>query len=335
MDNIFKEIPQNSWDYKNDIILAPMVKVGTLPMRILSLKYGATMVYSPEYIDKCMILCKRNVNNNGFIEYIAPSDQVIFRTYKDEPLAFQLGTADATLALQAVNNIIKDVKAIDINMGCPLPFSTKGGMGTALLKNPELISDILKTLKRNINIPLTCKIRLLDKLENSVNLVNMIEKLNVNAIGLHARFIHDRSKKERAKHDQTKFIKSVMNIPLLANGDIYSLDDAIKLKEKTNADSVMIARGAQYNPTIFRNNGFLPIYDAMNEYVNVAEYVDNKLNNSKYVIKSMVGHILKDNDKLNICNTVSNYNDLRDFIEITKSYDLIVNKYTPIHKIIF
>ncbi|VVU95609.1 Dihydrouridine synthase (Dus) [seawater metagenome] len=318
---------KNNWEYKNDIILAPMVRMGTLPMRLLSLKYGATMVYSPEYIDKCIIHCQRKISDENIIKYYAPSGKEIFSTVKDEPLAFQLGTSNAGLAVKAIDVVYQDIQAIDVNMGCPLPYSTKGGMGAALLKKPELIVDILKTLKRNFNKPVTCKIRLLDDIADSIKLVKIIESCNINALAIHSRYVADRSKKERARHDQSNIVIQHLSLPTIINGDIYTLDDAEDIKKKTGADSVMIARGAQYNPSIFRKEGFLPIYDVANDYLQIAEKINNPIRNTIYGIKSMTARILKDNNKIDIINKSRNYDQLNDYINKIKKN--LTNDYIP------
>lgn len=122
------------------IILAPMVRVGTLPMRLLALDYGADIVYCEELVDIKMLQCKRVVNEVlQTVDYIAPTERVIFQTCEREKdrLVFQMGTVDPERALAVAKLIENDVAAIDVNMGCPKEYSTKGGMGAALLSNPE------------------------------------------------------------------------------------------------------------------------------------------------------------------------------------------------------
>lgn len=128
--------------YHNKLILAPMVRVGTLPMRLLALDYGADIVYCEELIDLKMIQCKRVVNEVlSTVDFVAPDDRVVFRTCEREQnrVVFQMGTSDAERALAVARLVENDVAGIDVNMGCPKEYSTKGGMGAALLSDPDKI----------------------------------------------------------------------------------------------------------------------------------------------------------------------------------------------------
>ena len=111
-----------------------------------------------------------------------------------------------------------------------------------------------------------------------------------------------------------------MSIPTIINGDIYSLDDSINIKDKTCANSVMIAIGTQYNPSIFSTDGFIPVYDVAKEYLNISEYVSNPIKNTTHVLKSMVGHLLKDNYKLELLTKSSNINELNNHLDSFKTY---------------
>ena len=111
-----------------------------------------------------------------------------------------------------------DVAAIDVNMGCPKPFSVQGGMGAALLKTPEKVKEILTALVQNVLIPVTCKIRVLPDLEKTIELVKIIEATGVAAIGVHGRFQSQRSS-EPAHYDRIKHVAEVVKIPVIAKLD--------------------------------------------------------------------------------------------------------------------
>lgn len=102
--------------------------------------------------------------------------KVIFRTYPSEPVIFQLGTSDAVRALKAAEVVYNDIKGIDINMGCPYRFSVAGGMGAALLNTPDVVKDIVATLKRNLpSAHISCKVRILPSFKDSLEMLRNIE----------------------------------------------------------------------------------------------------------------------------------------------------------------
>ena len=189
--------PTSPLDYRNKVILAPMVRAGTLPLRLLAQSYGADICYTEEIIDKSINACVRIENDElGSVDYLR-GDRVILRISPlEKACVFQMGTADAPTALKAAQLVCRDVRAIDINMGCPRSFSVSGGMGSALLKKPEVVHDILTTLVRNMDIPVTCKIRVLPTIAETIDFVKMCESTGIKAIG-----VHGRQQEERDKHD--------------------------------------------------------------------------------------------------------------------------------------
>lgn len=280
--------------FSDKIILAPMVRVGTLPMRLLALDYGADIVYCEELVDLKMLQCKRVVNEVlQTVDYVSPTERIVFQTCEREKgcVVFQMGTADAKRALAVAKLVENDVAAIDVNMGCPKEYSTKGGMGAALLSSPEKIEEVLKTLVNGISKPVTCKIRILPTVEETVSLVKMIEKTGVAAIA-----VHGRKKEERPQHpvhcDFIKAIAEAVSIPVIANGGsqeiIREFVDIEAFKSLTAASSVMLARAAMWNPSIFRREGILSINDVIHDYIRHAVHYDNHYTNTKYCLCQML-----------------------------------------------
>jgi tRNA-dihydrouridine synthase 2 len=186
-------------DYRNKLILAPMVRVGTLPMRLLALEMGADLVYTEELIDWKLMKSKRKVNTAlNTIDFVDTLDgNVIFRTCEKEKgkVILQIGTASPERALETAKLVENDVAGIDINMGCPKEFSVKGGMGVALAANMENAKKILTTLVSSLSIPVTCKIRIRDTSEETIEHVKELVSTGIKAIG-----IHGRTKNERPQH---------------------------------------------------------------------------------------------------------------------------------------
>jgi len=189
---------------------------------------------------------------------------------------------------QVARLVENDVAAIDINMGCPKGYSTKFGGGAALLQTPDLIKDILTTLVSNIKtISITCKIRCLRSIEDTVELAKMIESTGVNAIGVHGRFKEERPR-EPAHYEYIKAVKDALSIPVIANGgslDIKTYADLAKFREHTGCDSIMLARIAQWNPSIFSKDGPVEAMQMARDYLRLAATYDNTPSNVKYCIQ--------------------------------------------------
>ncbi|CAM0142434.1 tRNA-dihydrouridine synthase 2 [Umbelopsis sp. WA50703] len=276
-------------DYANKVVLAPMVRVGTLPMRLLALDYGADLVWTEETVDKKIIGCERKLNPaTGTIEYLK-NGRPIFVTHPDEKgrVIFQVGTADPDLALQAALTVKDDVAGIDVNCGCPKKFSIQGGMGAALLSNQPKLKKILENLVANAGLPVTCKIRILETAEQTRELVKMVESTGVKAITVHCR-TKDMRSSQKAQWDALKdIVDTVKTIPVIANGDVFEYGDIQRLKDHTNVSSVMVARGAQWNPSVFRKEGKLAFQEAATAYLKKCIEVDNIRQNTKYVLLTL------------------------------------------------
>ena len=254
-------------DYRERVILAPMVRVSQLPLRLYSLEAGADLVYGPEIIDHSIAGCsrrsvRRHCPESGYgidtVEFHKPNDTVhkenlVYQTCERERGAniFQIGTNDAVRALRGAEQVARDVAGVDVNMGCPKHFSVHSGMGAALLKDPERARDILATLSRNLPVPVSCKIRLLDTIEDTIQFAKLCQMAGARAITVHMRQIPDRPR-QPAKWDWLAPIAQSLSVPLIANGDVWTQEDVVRVKALTGVSSVMIARGAIENPDVFR-----------------------------------------------------------------------------------
>lgn len=321
---------KHALNYSNKVILAPMVRVGTLPMRLLALRYGADIVYGQEIIDHKIIQCTRTVNKLlGTIDYTLGDGSIIFRTCEEEKsrLVFQMGTSDPDRALKVAKILENDISGLDINMGCPKDFSIKCGMGAALLTQPEKIRKILTTLVGGLTIPVTCKIRILPELSDTLELVKMIETTGVKALGVHGRWREERSSLP-CHYDYIKKISETIKLPVIANGgslDVQSFDDIKTFQEDTGCSSVMLARAAQWNASVFRKNGKLPTLDVMKDYLEIALQYDFKTSNIKYVLSKM----LLEADDNNVGEKILNAMDAEDIaiaLDHKQYYDDILDE---------
>lgn len=301
------------------------VRIGTLPMRLVALDYGADLVWSEELVDKRIIGSVRRHNPAaGTTDYIK-GKSMTFRTCAAEKgrVILQLGTADADLALQAALTLKQDVAAVDVNCGCPKKFSVQGGMGAALLSNPENLEKILLKLVQHSGMPVTCKIRLLETREKTIELVKMIASTGIKALTVHCRTKEQRSTEKanwEALSEIVEIVKSITDIPVIVNGDVFQWSDIDKVKKITHADSVMIARGAQWNPSAFRKEGLLPFETVVRAYIKKAIDLDNLFQNTKYVLLSMNTEDIS-HTRSNLYNSVQRSKSMRTISELFNLVD--------------
>ncbi|OQE09427.1 hypothetical protein PENVUL_c006G07853 [Penicillium vulpinum] len=305
-------IPANGVDYRNKIVLAPMVRSGELPSRLLALKYGADLVWGPETIDRSMIGAERRVNpRNGTIEFTRmPSNggrpnkpvkaSIIYRidpVREKGRLIYQMGTANPELAVQAARVVAADVSGIDVNSGCPKPFSTHGGMGAALLRTPDLLVSILEALVKEIGEPfqigISVKIRILSSPEETEALVTRLVKTGITGLTVHCRTTPMRPR-ERAIRDQLPMIAKICHdagVACVMNGDVTSRDQGLALMSEYGVDGAMIATSAETNSSCFRaeeDGGVAPWRDVVHEYMRFCIESENRLGNTKYLLNMLI-----------------------------------------------
>ncbi|XP_014481075.1 PREDICTED: tRNA-dihydrouridine(20) synthase [NAD(P)+]-like [Dinoponera quadriceps] len=281
-------------NYENKLILAPMVRIGTLPMRLLALDYGADIVYTEELVDRKLLRSIRRENDVlGTIDYIDNTDgTVAFRTCPRERdnVVLQIGTSDPARAAQVARMVEKDVAGIDVNMGCPKNFSIVGGMGAALLSKPQQASSILRELIETVSIPVTCKIRVLPDLKETLQLCDTLTSTGIEAIAVHGRTINEGPQHSNRNH-VLKQISERLPIPMIANGgskDIQNHSDILRFKKETGSSSVMVARAAEWNCSVFRKEGPLPMDDVIKSYLKYAVDCDNPPSNTKYCVQNIL-----------------------------------------------
>ena len=286
--------------YEGRVVLAPMVRIGELPTRILALKYGADIVWGPEIVDHALISgtpARRVVNTKiDCIDFVkSPKEQVIFRTVPTEKsrLVFQLGSGSPETAVAAAKLVANDVAAIDLNCGCPKPFSTKGGMGSALLSDVDRLCSILEALIKEVGVPygigISAKIRVLPDEAETGTMIRRICKTGIIGLTVHLRTIPMRPREPALRHRLAGIVKICKEegVTLLANGDVKNRDEAEMLMEESGVSGVMIARGAETNPSCFRSKAEGGPLDSLvigRELVTTARDHDNHIANTKYIL---------------------------------------------------
>jgi len=251
-------------------------------------------VYSEEIVDQRILASKRVENEVlGTIDYVVENDVVLRIDPLKEAARFvlQIGTNDAERAVNVLKKMQHDVAAIDVNMGCPKPFSISGGMGAALLSKPEKVKQILTALVAVAEIPVSCKIRVLNTKEETLKFAKMVESCGVAAIGVHGRRREERPG-DSNRISEIREVVEALKIPVIANGasaQLKCFEDIEKFRKDTGASSVMVARKALSNPSIFRKQGMKTMQEEIEDFLDfVCEY-DENFTSTKYVVQRILG----------------------------------------------
>lgn len=226
----------------NNIILAPMAGVSDLPFRLLCREQGAGMVCMEMVSAKAILY---NNKNTDMLMEIHP---------EEGPASLQLFGSDPDILSEMAKRIEERPYAIlDLNMGCPVPKVVNNGEGSALMKNPKLVEEILTKLVKASSKPVTVKFRkgFNDENVNAVEIAKIAESCGVAAVAVHGR-TREQYYSGKADWDIIAAVKDAVKIPVIGNGDVTSPELAKEMLEKTGCDGVMIGRAAQGNPWIFR-----------------------------------------------------------------------------------
>ncbi len=237
------------------IMLAPLAGVTDVSFRLICEKYGADKTFTE------MVSCKALYYENQ------KTEDLIYIAEDEKNCNVQLFGSDPQIIKKVVKekiNPMENITDLSFNMGCPVPKVTKNGEGSALMANPILVREICETLVDSTDKKVNIKFRLgLD--EDSKNYIQ-IGKIAQEA-GVDYVILHGRTKKQmysgKADWKAIKELKDALDIPVIANGDVFSVEDYIEIMNQTNADGVMLARGAMGNPFLFKQ---------IKDYINTGTY---------------------------------------------------------------
>ncbi len=231
-------------EIKNQVVLAPMAGISNTSYRQIIKEMGAGLIYAEMVSDKAIAF-----GNNKTYDLLKMDD-------KERPIAQQIFGSDLNSFVQAAKLIEQTMHPdiIDINMGCPVPkVAIKSQAGSALLKNPEKVGEIVEAVVQAVSVPVTVKIRSgWDEASiNAVQIAKIVEKAGASAITVHAR-TRSQGYSGHADWSIIKKVKESVNIPVIGNGDVISCFEAKRMLDETHCDAVMIGRGVLGNPWLIK-----------------------------------------------------------------------------------
>ncbi len=230
-------------EIKNRIVLAPMAGICNSAFRKIIKEMGAGLMYAEMVSDKALVYSSKKTEDMLYMEEC------------ERPIAQQIFGSDKETFVEAAKLVYEKMHPdiIDINMGCPVPkVAIKSQAGSALLKNPEKVKEIVEAVVASVPIPVTVKIRSGwdEKNINAVEIASVIEAAGASAITIHGR-TRSQGYSGRVNYEIIKAVKEAVSIPVIGNGDIIDIESAKKMFA-TGVDAIMIGRGALGNPWLIR-----------------------------------------------------------------------------------
>lgn len=278
-------------ELESPVVIGPMAGVTTLAYREFMKGFGAGLTVS-EMISDCGI----DYKNARTFEYLKTSE-------KERPVALQLFGSSIDSSTKAVKIIEENAEydILDLNFGCPVPKVTKTGAGSAWLLNPKGLGEYAEAIVKTSTKPVTAKIRLGwdDDSINVFEVSHILEKAGIAAIAVHCR-TKAQGYSGKARYEAIKGLQDELSIPLIVSGDIFTAEDALKAKQITNCQGIMVARGGLGNPflvtqinALFRENKILP-NPSLSDQVAYAKDLTERLINLKgeYIgVRELRGHL--------------------------------------------
>ncbi|XP_051136319.1 uncharacterized protein LOC127254973 isoform X4 [Andrographis paniculata] len=236
---------ERAWAHWNKLgrpkhIVAPMVDNSELPFRLLCRKYGAQAAYTPM------------LHSRIFTETEKYRSQEFTTCKEDRPLFVQFCANDPDVLLEAARRVEPYCDYVDINFGCPQRIARRGNYGAFLMDNLPLVKSLVEKLSQNLDVPVSCKVRIFPDLQDTIKYAKMLEEAGCALLAVHGRTRDEKDmKKFRANWNAIKAVREAVRIPVLANGNIRHVEDAALCLEETGAQGVLSAESLLENPALF------------------------------------------------------------------------------------
>ncbi|KAI5356911.1 Putative aldolase-type TIM barrel, tRNA-dihydrouridine synthase, DUS-like, FMN-binding protein [Septoria linicola] len=293
-------------------VSAPMVRYSKLPFRMLVRQYGADVIFTP------MMLAHEFIRSHIARDSDYTTHPLENRSAKDDKqtaIIAQFASSDPEEFTRAAEMIAPWVDGVDLNCGCPQSWAIKEGIGCALQESSELVASIVKAAKSRLGISksVSVKIRIHKDLEVTKRWITIVQEAGVDFITIHGRTRSQRSS-TAPDYDAVRMLRPWVKVPLVANGDAYSLADVKKIAALTEADGVMAARGILENPAMFAGEEVSPecVSDFLHWAVRCPIPFPLVLHHISEMTARMPGMTKKEKRRLMECKDLL---DLADFVE--------------------
>lgn len=304
---------------ENKVFLSPMAGVTDLPFRLICKEQNCGMLYTEMINAKA--LCYDDENTKKMLRIEEDEHPIAVQIFGSEPEYMGRAT-------EIMNEYPNEI--LDINMGCPAPKVIRNGDGSALMKNPKLAEEVLKAVVKKSKKPVTLKIRKGwdDNTVNAVEIAKIAEACGISALAIHGR-TREQYYSGKADWDIITEIKENISIPVIGNGDVFTIQDAINMLDKTNCDAIMIGRGAQGNPWIFKRiNHYMQTGEILPEPT-LDEKINTAIKHLRLAVEEHGEYIAVREMRKHVAwylKGLKNSARVRDEVNKIESYEEVINK---------
>ncbi|KAI5697619.1 hypothetical protein M8J76_016281 [Diaphorina citri] len=289
-------------------ILAPMVDASELPWRLLSRRYGSHLCYTPM------------VSAHQFIADKKLRQEILMSTPEDRPLIIQFCGNDSKNLTEAAKLAEPHCDGIDINIGCPQMVAKRGHYGAYLQDDWPLLTDLVSSLRQAVQVPVSCKIRIYQDVNKTVEYARMLERAGCQLLAVHGRTVDQRAIPPPSR--------KALTIPVIANGNIQCLADVEACLAQTGVAGVMTAEGNLYNPALFTGQT-RPAWELASEYLDLVAQYPVRLQYARGHVFNMCHHLLTLPENSDIRLLVGKTNHIKD---LRKAVDMLRERFIDYHE---